>query len=154
MEGYTAAAQSATSLSQSAAETRCHDPSCLNLPVRLEYPLTACMQANGVAYTPLTDKTPIPASATAIPTEAATPVDAATRPATNIAAQPKGACACSIDGMSGNTDVGLIGCKQHGLDVGDTSYYCYAQGGKKCAKATASTAYTGVLGSVWHFACT
>lgn len=54
-------------------------------------------------------------------------------------------CACSTDGYSGNTYVGrtLTGCKQHGLDFGDTSYYCYAEGGAGCTAATASNSYPG-----------
>eukprot|EP00877_Chromochloris_zofingiensis_P009136 jgi/Chrzof1/4476/Cz14g14190.t1 len=53
-------------------------------------------------------------------------------------------CVCSTTGSSGsNHHISVIGCNQHGLAYGDTSYYCYVLGGTKCAAATASTAYPG-----------
>jgi hypothetical protein len=59
------------------------------------------------------------------------------------AASASSSCSCSTDGMSGGIPVGLPGCRQHGLDYGDTSYWCYATGGTACTTATASAAYPG-----------
>lgn len=55
------------------------------------------------------------------------------------------ACACTTDGTSGSIFLGteLSRCKQHGLNMGDTDYYCYVSGGTDCATATASNSYPG-----------
>eukprot|EP00879_Flechtneria_rotunda_P004450 GHRR01004701.1.p1 GENE.GHRR01004701.1~~GHRR01004701.1.p1 ORF type:complete len:731 (+),score=198.19 GHRR01004701.1:818-3010(+) len=85
------------------------------------------MLANGVQYDPITKGH----ASTAISNTAADD------------GQDSNLCACSTSGWSGSTLVGLSGCKQHGLDHGDSSYYCYAQGGRDCSKAAQSAAYPG-----------
>jgi hypothetical protein len=85
-------------------------------------------QANGVEYEPLTG---------GVSAKPATP------PANSSSSRDP--CACSSDGYSGSKFVGmtLTGCKQHGLDFGDNSFYCYAQAGTTCETATTSNAYPG-----------
>jgi hypothetical protein len=55
------------------------------------------------------------------------------------------ACACTADSTNGSANLpsNLFGCKQHSLDMGDTDYYCYVQGGSDCAAATPSNTYQG-----------
>jgi len=81
------------------------------------------VQARGVSYAPVTDG--YTASAAVVDQTAA--------------------CACTTDGKSGSTLLGanLAGCSQHGLNMGDTDFYCYVQGGRDCTAATPSDAYPG-----------
>lgn len=81
------------------------------------------MQARGVSYAPVTDGF---TASTAVVDQTA-------------------ACACTTDGKSGSTLLGanLAGCTQHGLNMGDTDFYCYVQGGRDCTAATPSDAYPG-----------
>jgi hypothetical protein len=95
------------------------------------------LQANGVEYAPLTrGLSAQPAAASQGPTT--------TTPSTSSSSDP---CACSTDGYSGGTFVGLTltGCKQHGLDFGDSSFYCYPQAGGACSAASVSSAYPGMI---------
>lgn len=57
----------------------------------------------------------------------------------------KTACACTSDGRSGSARLpnNLSGCRQHSLNMGDTEYYCYTNGGTDCAAATPSNTYAG-----------
>jgi hypothetical protein len=54
------------------------------------------------------------------------------------------ACACTdVDSTSAGLPSNLSGCSQHSLDMGDTDYYCYVQGGSDCAAAMPSNTYQG-----------
>lgn len=52
------------------------------------------------------------------------------------------ACACTQTGVSGGVYVGKIGCAQHLLALGDSSYFCYVNPAV-CSSATPSNAYPG-----------
>lgn len=68
---------------------------------------------------------------------------AANTPAAANAAAATGPCDCTTTGVSGGANVGKIGCKQHGLEYGDTSFFCYVVDPRLCSSATQSVAYAG-----------